>query len=114
MKITRLKKLLYTNNRCRMMYSRKASTYVLAVGLMALTSSCREKSPELKLLTEKVFPNYPSASAVEYYEGKVFVFGDDAPYLLILDTQFSILDTVHYLPDTAYRISKETKADVES
>ena len=82
---------------------------------MALTNSCNHSShPELELLSSKVFTQYPSASAIEFNEGKIYVFGDDAPYMLVTDTLFDIKDTVHYLSDTSYRMPKESKADIES
>jgi len=82
---------------------------------MALTNSCNHTSdPELELISSKVFTHYPSASAIEYNEGKLYVFGDDAPFMLITDSLFESIDSVHYLSDTSYRMSKETKADIES
>src|SRR5690349_12255279 len=98
-----------------MMYYRKASSFVLAAGLMALTNSCSNSNhPELELLSSKVFTHYPSASAIEYNKGKIYVFGDDSPYMLVTDTFFNIIDSVVYLNDTSYRMSKETKKDIES
>jgi hypothetical protein len=33
---------------------------------------------------------YPSASSIEFYEGKLYVMGDDATKLLVLDTDLNI------------------------
>ena len=79
-----------------------------------MTNSCRSKDPGLELISVQELPRFPSASAVEYMDGKIFLFGDDAPYLLILDTDYRPLDTVQYINDTAYRVPKEYKADVEA
>jgi hypothetical protein len=81
---------------------------------MALINSCRSKEPQLAFITSKVLAHFPSASALEYHEGKLFVFGDDAPYLLILDTGYRQLDTVQYLKDTGKRIAKQVKPDIEA
>lgn len=81
---------------------------------MVLISSCRGKEPQLELITSKVLPHFPSASALEYHEGRLFVFGDDAPYLLVLDTGYRQLDTVQYLEDNGKRIAKQVKPDIEA
>ncbi len=81
---------------------------------MVLISSCRGKEPQLELIASKVLLYFPSASALEYHEGRLFVFGDDAPYLLVLDTGYRQLDTVQYLEDTGKRIAKQVKPDIEA
>lgn len=40
--------------------------------------------------------------------------GDDASYLLVLDTAYHLLDTIRYLPDTSYRLPKKSKPDLEA
>ena len=81
---------------------------------MALTSSCSNKQPHISLITHKIVADFPSASAVEYDAHKLYVFGDDAAYLLIMDTAYNRLDTILYSTDTSYRISKDVKLDIES
>ena len=58
--------------------------------------------------------DFPSASAVEYQDGRLFLFGDDATHLLILDTNYRSIDKIHYLPDSSFRMRKNEKADIES
>jgi len=65
-------------------------------------------------LGSKVFEDFPSASAAEYDSGRLYVFGDDAPYLMVLDTNYKRLDTIRYSIDTAYRMDRTVKSDVES
>jgi hypothetical protein len=79
-----------------------------------LIVSCNTKQPTLRLHTVKHLPRFPSASAIEYSNGRLYLFGDDAPYTLVLDTAFNPLDTIRFLPDTAYRIDKAIKPDIES
>lgn len=82
---------------------------------MILTASCHSISePSVKLLRHKTLTDFPSASAIEYHNGQLYVLGDDAAHLLVLDTAYRSLDTVRFLPDTAYRITKDTKPDIES
>lgn len=79
-----------------------------------MTNSCSYNPPKLEYINSVTLLQFPSGSAVEYNEGKLYVFGDDAPYLLILDTSYNELDRIRFLSDTNFRISKETKPDIES
>jgi hypothetical protein len=93
---------------------KKYGTCKLLAGLILLIVSCNTKQPTLLLRTVKHLPRFPSASAIEYSNGRLYLFGDDAPYTLILDAAFNPLDTIRFLPDTTYRIDKATKPDIES
>jgi hypothetical protein len=96
-----------------MRYRKKFIIYSLLAGLIASTESCNSKGPALQLLDSKEFA-FPSASAIEYQNGKLYVFGDDAPYLMILSTGYQVVDTVHYWPGEPERIPKSDKPDIES
>src|SRR5829696_2726341 len=95
-------------------WTKKYGIYKLLAGLILLTANCKSKTPHLQLRVVKQLLQFPSASAIEYSNHRLYVFGDDAAYVLVLDTMFNQTDTIRYLPDTAYRISKITKADIES
>ncbi len=99
-----------------MKYRKKFLICSLLAGLIVLTNSCRQKKhdPTLELIAFKQLDSFPSASAIEYNMGRLYVFGDDAPYMLVLDTAWKELDTVIYSHDSSYRISKDTKPDIES
>ena len=58
--------------------------------------------------------DYPSASSIEYIDGKLFLMGDDATYLLVLDTSLNIIDSIPLLSYPGKRIPKETKPDLEA
>ena len=81
---------------------------------MALTDSCSPHRVKPELISVKSLSRFPSASAIEYHAGKIFLFGDDAAYLLVLDTAYRQLDTIRYTNDTAYRIPKQIKPDIEA
>lgn len=81
---------------------------------MVLISSCIEKTSKAQLLSSKILNDFPSASAIEYDDGKLYIFGDDAPYLLILDTSYNRIDTIRYSTNSSFRIEKTEKADIES
>lgn len=79
---------------------------------MVLINSCREKQ-QLTLLYSKTL-QFPSASAIEIYNHKLYLLGDDAPYLLILDTAYQPIDSIRYINTHERRISKQAKPDIES
>lgn len=86
----------------------------MLAGLMVLISNCGKGKPKLELVKAETLTSFPSASAIEISGNRLYILGDDAPYLLILDTGFRILDTVHYTQDTASRIPKPVKPDIEA
>jgi hypothetical protein len=62
----------------------------------------------------KILPDYPSASAVEYLDDKLYVMGDDATKLLVLDTNFNAVDSIQLFDYPGIRIPKNIKHDIES
>lgn len=58
--------------------------------------------------------DYPSASSIEYIDGKLYVMGDDATNLLILDTGLNIVDSIPLLSYSEKRIPKDIKPDLEA
>jgi hypothetical protein len=61
----------------------------------------------------KVLENYPSASGIEYRNGRVFIIGDDANNLLITDSLFNITDSLSLYNFPERRIPKSQKPDLE-
>lgn len=67
------------------------------------------------LLTEvRLFSNYPSASGIEYHNNKFYVIGDNATHLLIIDSSFTVSDSMRLFPGNEKKIPKEIKPDLES
>lgn len=58
--------------------------------------------------------DYPSASSIEYIDGKLYLMGDDATNLLILDTGLNIVDSIPLLSYSEKRIPKDIKPDLEA
>ena len=58
--------------------------------------------------------NYPSASSIDYIDGKLYLMGDDATNFLVLDTNLNIIDSIPIISNAARRIPKETKPDLEA
>lgn len=75
-------------------------------------SGCRE-APALQLINSQIL-DFPSASGIEFYGGRLYLFGDNAPQLLELSTSYKVIRKIAYWPDTSTVISKETKPDIES
>jgi hypothetical protein len=73
---------------------------------------CKQE-PQLNLLKHATV-HYPSASAIEYHNNRLFVFGDDAAWFMVMDTAFRFMDSVRLFSDTTYRIPKHTKPDLEA
>ena len=58
--------------------------------------------------------DYPSASSIEYYDGKLYLIGDDATKLLVLDTNLNIVDSIPIISYPGNRIPKDIKPDLEA
>lgn len=69
---------------------------------------------KLKLVSEKHFTDYPSASSIEVYKDRFYIMGDDATAVLVLDRSYNIIDRILIFDDPRPRIPKPEKADLES
>lgn len=70
--------------------------------------------PAISLLREQLLPDFPSGSALAFTEGRLYLVGDDARELRILDVQYRTTGTVPLFSHPQYRIPKPEKADLES
>ncbi|HEX3167917.1 MAG TPA: hypothetical protein VHQ93_16730 [Chitinophagaceae bacterium] len=75
---------------------------------IACTSNKKVTDLEIKRL------DYPSASSIEYYDGKLYLMGDDATKLLVLDTNLNIVDSIPIISYPENRIPKTIKPDLEA
>ena len=62
----------------------------------------------------KTLNGYPSGSGLACFHNKIYLVGDDANSLLILDTAFNILDSIKLFHSDKYREPKELKHDLEA
>lgn len=74
--------------------------------------SCGQKGSISPIEIKKL--EYPSASSIEYIDGKLYLMGDDATHLLVLDTGLNIIDSIPIIANSAKRLPKETKPDLEA
>lgn len=88
---------------------------ICALAVILIASISKESAAQkIKLLKKTHLANYPSASSLEFYKDKLYVIGDDAPSIWILDKNHSFLDSVVLFPSKEKRIDWTTKADLES
>lgn len=88
---------------------KQLSCLLILPALLAL--SCRQDHT----LTNVVkFNHYPSASGIEFFNGQIYVIGDDAKHLLILDSNLNVLDSIPLYSFEGNRIPKDRKSDLES
>jgi len=91
---------------------RKIGTRCYYIYILLIVLSCNQLENTSLVTIKKL--DYPSASAIEYYNGKLYVMGDDAVNLLILDTSLNILDSISVIDYPAHRIPKDIKPDFEA
>ena len=94
---------------------RKSETicFICIFLLTILLTNCSRKNnmPNLQI---KKLDNYPSASSIEYIDGKLYLMGDDATKLLVLDTNLNVVDSIPLLSYSGNRIPKDIKPDLEA
>lgn len=90
----------------------KAFPRVPCLFFLLLFISCRDAAVNLKEI--KLLSAYPSGSALAYLNGRIYLAGDDAPELLVLDNQLNSIDSMPLVETTEKRISKKIKQDLEA
>jgi hypothetical protein len=92
---------------------KKQITFVLAAILIVsiLNNAAAQK---IKLLKKTHLADYPSASSLEFYQDKIYVVGDDAPSVWVLNNEHQFLDSIELFPSKLKRLDKTTKPDLES
>ena len=71
----------------------------------------------LTILNRKTLDEIPSASGIEIIGDKLFIMGDDSPWLFKLDDRFEIegkIQITDILPDSGNKIAKALKPDLEA
>jgi len=68
---------------------------------------------KLELIDQKEL-DYPSASGIEYFDGQIYINGDDAGTIFVSNTRWKKVEKVSLFEAAEPRIPKEIKADLES
>lgn len=69
---------------------------------------------KIKLLDFKDNNDYPSGSGIEYYNGQIYLAGDDAADILVMDKKWRELDRIKIFQNFDDRIPKNVKSDLEA
>lgn len=69
---------------------------------------------KISLLDFKETSDYPSGSGIEFYDGQVYLAGDDAADILIMDKKWREIERVKIFDTTETRIPKSIKSDLEA
>ncbi|HMJ48792.1 MAG TPA: hypothetical protein VK498_15780 [Ferruginibacter sp.] len=82
------------------------------LAIQAVFPGCNKKKEVVLKETREL--KYPSASGVICYNKVIYIIGDDAPYILTLDYELNIKDSIPLFDTSGKRIPKNTKPDLES
>lgn len=69
---------------------------------------------KLTLTDFQELSTFPSGSGIEYYDEKVFLAGDDAKEVLVMNKRWKELQRIPLFESTEARIPKKTKSDLEA
>lgn len=69
---------------------------------------------KIKLLDFKETTDFPSGSGIEYYNGQVYLAGDDAGDILVMDKKWRELQRIKIYGNAEARIPKNEKSDLEA
>ncbi|MEO6404736.1 MAG: hypothetical protein ABIO32_04555 [Ferruginibacter sp.] len=77
-----------------------------------LFTSCKSHKPSVTLLQIKEV-NYPSGSGLSFYKNKIYLIGDDAAQLWVMDTALNVSDSIRVHDSATHRIAWQVKHDYE-
>lgn len=69
---------------------------------------------KIKLLDFKKITDFPSGSGIEYFDGQIYLAGDDATDILVLDKKWRELQRIRIYENIEGRIPKSEKTDLEA
>lgn len=68
----------------------------------------------ITLICSLLLPDFPSASAVEFYDDRLYLIGDDATCIQVLDKDYQLIKNIRISNAEEKRIAKAAKADYEA
>ena len=69
---------------------------------------------KVKFLGFKNLKDFPSGSGIEYYYDRVYLVGDDAPHILMMDKRWNEMERIPLIESAEPRIPKKIKTDLEA
>jgi hypothetical protein len=92
---------------------RKKTNWLMAC--LILLTGCKTLVTGLQVDKIILLSDFPSGSSLEYYKNMLYLIGDDATKLLILDTGYNRRDSILLFKESKLtRITKALKADLEA
>ena len=70
--------------------------------------------PSLELIKSLLLPDFPSGSSINFYQGSLYIIGDDANDILVLDSLYNQQSLIHLFDYPEKRIHKVEKPDFET
>lgn len=71
-------------------------------------------SAHIELLKSVRLNSFPSGSSINYHNNQLYLVGDDANHILVLDTNYRTVQSLRLFNYSTKRIPKEKKADLET
>jgi hypothetical protein len=68
---------------------------------------------KLHLVKSLLISDFPSGSSINYYEGKFYLIGDDSRNVLVMNSDYEGLGSIHLFDHAEQRIAKQEKVDLE-
>lgn len=91
---------------------KKLPAFYLLAGITVLIS-CNMKTAKIQLLKSSLISYFPSGSSIEIFNDVLYITGDDASEILLLDKNYGDLNSAKSKP-AVKRISKDEKIDLEA
>lgn len=88
-------------------------TYRSLVLVIAAIWLCSCSNDAVSLRQAKLLGTYPSGSALAFFNGRLFLMGDDATNMLLLDEDLNVRDSIQVIDTTLQRLPKKIKQDFE-
>ncbi len=83
---------------------------IIALGIFVTSCNTEESSLERTTL----LADYPSGSALSFIDNRIYLAGDDAPAMLVMDEHFAVTGKVRLVQSNDQRIPKKIKQDLEA
>ncbi|MGE0589804.1 MAG: hypothetical protein AB7O48_14600 [Cyclobacteriaceae bacterium] len=71
-------------------------------------------NPTIQLLVSLLLTDFPSGSALCYHAGKIYLIGDDATQIVVLNPDYGKVDSITLFNSSERRIPKSQKTDLEA
>jgi hypothetical protein len=96
------------------MFFQDKSNWTVYFAIFTKKTSLQPLNPTFQLLKLLLLMDFPSGSSINYYNEKLYLVGDDASHILILDSNYEKVDSIKLFDHSEKRIPKTKKRDFEA